>query len=266
MWKHHYISDWQGTDQTTLQLQHSLAKGTLAIYLGASAKFAGAFRWSLRDSANKNLPTIEGRGCTGHNRRNTKHHRMYAASLLGACIALQTLILHTQHHVPIPPVDELSVPVYSNNPMITTRLRAFRQPKFHGWLDNDYDLFLQIQHAIPDLPDLMGTTVLPPTSGDDDEEDFENEDAPDHSHHSRIKTLTSDSFLRESSTDPTTVLPNPPSPSILSHGRLTRDMPQYVRNAGGWRLQAAYLLKKNPTWTRQVFDSVDWFNHGDSLC
>jgi hypothetical protein len=43
-------------------------------------------------------------------------------------------------------------------------------------------------------------------------------------------------------------------------------MPQYVRNAGGWRLQAAYLLNKNPTWTRQIFDSVDWFNHGNSLC
>jgi len=157
---------------------------------------------------------------------------MYAASLLGACIALQTLILHTQHHVPIPPVDELSVPVYSNNPMITTRLRAFRQPNFHGWLDNNYDLFLQIRHAIPDLPALMGTTVLPPTSGDDDEEEFENEDAPDDGHHSRIKTLTSNSFLRESSTDPTTVLPNPPRPSINGpHGRLTRDMPQYVRNA-----------------------------------
>jgi hypothetical protein len=26
-------------------------------------------------------------------------------------------------------------------------------------------------------------------------------------------------------------------------------MPQYVRNAGVWRLQTAYLLKKNPTWT-----------------
>ena len=150
--------------------------------------------------------------------------------------------------------------------MITTRLRAFRQPKFHGWLDNDYDLFLQIRHAIPDLPALMGTTVLPPTSGNDDEEDFENEDAPDDSHHSRIKTLTSGSFLRESSTDPTTVLRNSPSPSILGpHGRLTRDMPQYVRNAGGWRLQAAYLLNKNPTWTRQIFDSVDLFNHGNSL-
>jgi hypothetical protein len=248
MWKHHYISDWQGTGQTALQLRHSLAKATLAIYLGASANFAGAFRWSLRDSANKNLPTIEGVGCTGHNRRNTKHHRMYAASLLGACIALQTLILHTQHQVPIPPVDELSVPVYSNNSMITTRFRAFRQPNFQGWLDNNYDLFLQIRHAIPNLPALMGTTVLPLTSGNDDEEDFENEGALDHSHHSRIKTLTSDSFLRESSTDPSTDLPNPPSPSNDGpHGRLTRDMPQYVRNASGWRLQAAYLLKKNPT-------------------
>jgi len=244
MWKYHYISDWQGTNQTALQLQHSLANGTLTIYLGASANFAGAFRWSLRDYANKNLPTIEDGGSTGHNRRNTKHHQMYAASLLGACIALQTLILHTQHQVLIPPVDELSVPVFSNNPMITTRLRAFRQPNFHGWLDNDYDLFLQIRHAIPDLPALMGTTVLPPTSGDDNEEDFENEDAPNDSHHSRIKTLTSNSFLSESSADPTTVLPNPPSPSSLGpHSCLTRDMPQYVRNASGWRLQAAYLLK-----------------------
>jgi len=123
---------------------------------------------------------------------------MYAASLLGACIALQTLILHTQHQVPILPVDELSVPVYYNNSMINTRLRAFRQPNFQGWLDNDYDLFLQVRHAIPYLPALMGTTVLPPTFGDDNEEDFENEDAPDDSHHSRIKTLTSNSFLRES--------------------------------------------------------------------